>query len=298
VIAATFFLYRAVAAYTHPDYEPFQRYLRFTVLGLSETPSIGLPRMMLNAVAIAGLLSGVTLLARLPRLATGLRWFVWGLIAFALGCLPYYLIEKDSRLEIGHAFRGFGDAWASIGVLVISLLVGLISLVVIMPSHEFGRPRTKLRKQRWFRKGMRPLIVFGAVAIVLLVVAQLLPHSALTKEERSRLPLSEANQIDKAHLNRLDLNLLLWPQGEFRDPGPHGVKTITEILAAHPPVWPVLLSGAAFLYLWWLAALIFDLAFVWQRYIRNSLATDRLMEWQGYKTGKPASDSRNVHASA
>ena len=61
---------------------------------------------------------------------------------------------------------------------------------------------------------------------------------------------------------------------------PDHVKDVTDLLQVHPPVWPVLLSGAFFLYLWWLAALIFDLAFVWQRYIRNSVANDRLKEWQ------------------
>src|SRR5262249_45404501 len=30
------------------------------------------------------------------------------------------------------------------------------------------------------------------------------------------------------------------------------------------PVWPVLLAGAAFLYLWWLAALLLDLFVAWQ----------------------------------
>jgi len=28
-------------------------------------------------------------------------------------------------------------------------------------------------------------------------------------------------------------------------------------------VWPILLGGAAFFYLWWLAALLFDLTLVW-----------------------------------
>ena len=32
-------------------------------------------------------------------------------------------------------------------------------------------------------------------------------------------------------------------------------------------VWPIALSMAAFIYIWWLAALIFDLVFVWHRYI-------------------------------
>jgi hypothetical protein len=42
--------------------------------------------------------------------------------------------------------------------------------------------------------------------------------------------------------------------------------------AEKAPFWPVLLGGAAFLYLWWLSALIFDLVFVWHRYIRGNLA--------------------------
>jgi hypothetical protein len=38
-------------------------------------------------------------------------------------------------------------------------------------------------------------------------------------------------------------------------------------------IWPVLLAGGIFLYLWWLAALIFDLVFIWHRYIRCSTAS-------------------------
>lgn len=40
---------------------------------------------------------------------------------------------------------------------------------------------------------------------------------------------------------------------------------------AHGALWPVLVAGALFLYLWWLAALLFDLTFVWHRYIRMSV---------------------------
>ena len=42
------------------------------------------------------------------------------------------------------------------------------------------------------------------------------------------------------------------------------------------PLWPLLLAGAAFFYLWWLAALVFNLAFVWHRYIRYSVIEDHL----------------------
>jgi hypothetical protein len=42
------------------------------------------------------------------------------------------------------------------------------------------------------------------------------------------------------------------------------------------PAWPAVLGGAAFLYLWWLAILLFDLTFVWHRYIRHSVAVSTL----------------------
>jgi hypothetical protein len=41
-------------------------------------------------------------------------------------------------------------------------------------------------------------------------------------------------------------------------------------------LWPVVLAGAGFLYLWWLAALLFDLVFVWHRYIRGGAAMTAL----------------------
>lgn len=51
------------------------------------------------------------------------------------------------------------------------------------------------------------------------------------------------------------------------------------LLDAHAPVWQVVPAGLAFLYPWWLGILIFDLAFVWHRYIRNSVAVRTLSEW-------------------
>ncbi|MGH8165546.1 MAG: hypothetical protein ACREP1_14560, partial [Rhodanobacteraceae bacterium] len=133
LVVGTYVFYRAAVAYLHPDIDPLQRYLRFNVLGLSEVAAISPPRMALHALAIACLLAGVTLFSRLPRLATGWRWFLWGALAFVLGCLPYYLVEENSRREIGQIFLGFGEAWATRGVFVLAAAVALISLVVLMP---------------------------------------------------------------------------------------------------------------------------------------------------------------------
>jgi hypothetical protein len=46
--------------------------------------------------------------------------------------------------------------------------------------------------------------------------------------------------------------------------------------ASNRPVWPVFLGGLAFLYLWWVAAVAFDLAVVWQHFIRRQAILRRL----------------------
>jgi hypothetical protein len=43
-----------------------------------------------------------------------------------------------------------------------------------------------------------------------------------------------------------------------------------------PSLWPVMLALAAFLYVWWLAILLFDLIFVWHRYVRHEVANQRM----------------------
>jgi hypothetical protein len=279
LFVGTFLLRNAVSS--HPDL--LNLYVRFTVLGLSETAYPSGLETLLSVVGVTGWLVGVTLLARLPRLASGFRWYCWGAIAFLAGCLSYYLLSARPEPKIGQAFRGFGDLWATFDIFLLSLLVGLVSLVVMMPTHKFDRAR----RDRWFRKGMRPLIFFGATTIFLIGVASMLPHSALTAQERANLSRNEVSLIDRAHLNRLDLNVLLWPRGRFENPGLRVVVTVTQLLQSHPSIWPVLLSGAAFLYLWWLAALIFDFGFIWQRYVRNSLALRQLMNWSEYRTNPP-----------
>ena len=55
-----------------------------------------------------------------------------------------------------------------------------------------------------------------------------------------------------------------------------------------PAVWPLVLSGAAFFYLWWLAILVFDLSFIWHRYIRHAVAQDKLVEWAPGKQARKA----------
>jgi hypothetical protein len=63
------------------------------------------------------------------------------------------------------------------------------------------------------------------------------------------------------------------------------------------PLWPVFLATAGFFYLWWLAALIFDLVFVWHVYIRQSKALERIDNLVGLRARtKTTSSDGTAHA--
>ena len=65
-----------------------------------------------------------------------------------------------------------------------------------------------------------------------------------------------------------------------------GILAVAGVVAWHlsqahgqnGPIWPVILALCALLYLWWLAALLFDLTFVWHWYIRHSRVLMRMDE--------------------
>jgi hypothetical protein len=109
------------------------------------------------------------------------------------------------------------------------------------------------------------------------------------------------------------LILVVWAMSRGREPQSYGLKPLLGlgfILVAalvgfqvylntnskHGPLWPLTMATLGFLYLWWLAALIFDLVFVWHLYIHSSGAMTRLggimatpyarKEWEQARVGK------------
>jgi len=56
---------------------------------------------------------------------------------------------------------------------------------------------------------------------------------------------------------------------------------VTRDPAAIGALWPVLIATLAFLYLWWLAALLFDLVFIWHLYVRHARVLRRIDEVLG-----------------
>jgi hypothetical protein len=56
----------------------------------------------------------------------------------------------------------------------------------------------------------------------------------------------------------------------------------------HLEIWPMVLGAVAFFYLWWIATLLFDLVFVWHRFVRHSTTATSIFEicQDGYTPAK------------
>lgn len=111
----------------------------------------------------------------------------------------------------------------------------------------------------------------------------------LKPQERAVLPARTVQLLNKAHLNSEEVRKLIY-DGEALNRGDKRVQDLTVMVTPHAPLWPLLFAAAVFLYLWWLAALVFDLAFVWHRYIRHGVGERRLRQWTATAGGKVAGD--------
>jgi hypothetical protein len=295
LVIGVYLLCKAVANFAYPD-DPLTKYYLITQIGVEPTPTVSREALFLNTLGIAALIAGTTLFARFPRLAAERRWKLAGALAFVAGCVMYVaLISASSRLEIGAIFvwldkwrvdrLGIGTpitdtAIATAGIVLVALAVGVLGCW----GTRRGKQGDEDRRQRWLWKGMRPLILCGACAVALIVGSQLVPQdfaldTRLTADQArqfAQLPQDDREIIKAANFDRKELDQLFKANPDRLE---KRIARVKPFLTARPPVWPVLLAAAGFLYLWWLATLIFDLAFVWQRYVRRSVANERLREW-------------------
>jgi hypothetical protein len=288
-----YLLYKAVIDFVHPDHEALAKYLRFMLLGVQPSQEPLESGLLRNTLGVAALIAGTTLLARFPRLAIGFRWKAAGLIAFGLGSIMYWgLVLRESRHEIGAVFGSLGAHGATVGVWGLAFVVGLIGLAAVHRAKDDRRHR----RERWVLRGMRPLILCGALAIGLLVASQLFPttfgrHIKLTPDQRRMLTPGreqvELELLEEAHFTPVELGYLFNGQANEVYERLRTLERAKAVLVADPPIWPVLLAGAGFLYLWWLATLLFDLAFVWHRYIRNAVANDSMRKWYPFGMAPP-----------
>ncbi|MFN2621608.1 MAG: hypothetical protein ABR611_02075 [Chthoniobacterales bacterium] len=183
-----------------------------TYLSLSEPWRTSARHML----ALASLLAGTTVASRILCLTRHVqwKWVATFVFVFFAGCYAA-LIGGVHLRDPFHPSNAIVGPRMIAGTLVSAAAAIFLTLV-------FDRNKAFLRRWppiRLIARGMRPLLIWGGIATVLLVLKRIGAHSQA-------------------------------PSKSF---------------------WPLLLSGAVFLYLWWLAGVLFDLVFTWQRYIRGAV---------------------------
>src|SRR5262249_17722516 len=132
------------------------------------------------------------------------------------------------------------------------------------------------------RVGLKPLLNTGALVIAAIIATEITHNRSLRRPDDQRnVALEVEKRVDKL-VRRLAANKQLIAADPKKDANTKkfldevradindtaAMISLSEAAPASGPIWPVVLAGAAFLYLWWLAALTFDLSFVWHLYIR------------------------------
>jgi hypothetical protein len=229
---------------------------------------------------------------RVPRFIVGPFWLLVGLLSFLLGSSLYlFIVPIDAQNEFNAPFESVSRVLGNYGPTAIlpllALLAALLGLVVL--SAGLGDCD---RQKRWLFKGMRPLILFGAAAVSFIVFFQLREKTfdefSIPPKYSNNLSEDQKQLIAQSGLTPQELSQVIESKkGDWFET----LKKVQPILVTQPPLWPVILASIAFLYLWWLATLIFDLAFVWHRYIRQSVSNRRLRDWNRYGLD-PAQDDK------
>lgn len=281
LFAGVWIFYRTVSQYITPPSDPLQDYIRYMTLGMPPEDSASILGLARSSLMVTLLVAGTTLLSRFPRLVREWRWFGWGIVAFVTGAAAYGFGMSDASANaIGAVFgEKRGVFTPAVCTIAVALLVGIVGLLAVPKAgwwkkkkkDEKGAPSVPRkghapnRRSRLLLKGMRPLILSGAVVITVLIGFQML------EQKRNRSPLNDKQRESARQtfagtnvLAQLSVDSPIWQAADKR------LQETEKLIKPNPPLWPVVLTGIAFLYLWWLSGLLFDLAFVWQRYVRQA----------------------------
>jgi hypothetical protein len=300
LVLGVFLLYMAVTAFTLPLPERAGEVAR----------NVGALSVVLAGVSVAARIPRLTKSWRW-RLG-GYVVFALSLLAFPflitcesrerLGAPVVVLLGKDHRLV--ETLSAVGDSFlpkCKDNVIPSGGILEVLSLAAV------GLVLVALVSWRWPRLGVVPLIVCGVIIVLGVVVVRMTAyHDYLAKRAYVGRFVVDRSRVSEETLERVSFRLynLYLAEGEPPDfpafvrdndrakklvehlPRAPKDRPADEAAAVHEdddtsadrPLWPVILGGLAFLYLWWVAALTFDLAVVWQHYIRRSAILNRLKE--------------------
>jgi hypothetical protein len=212
---------------------------------------------------------------RTRPVAWAVSWIVPYLLCLGLLFLGVYVLYKVSGKAIGDGSTG-SEIFRNVGAIA-TLLAGMTAFariprltrffpwhliaagifgVSIWAFHAWIEPRVLSNLGLFFAQhfGWEPEKAFIGMVAVIGVIAAV---SAKAMPGTGLKPLVVLNGLAIAAVT---------------------YAIITGPSASDQALWPVILGGSALLYLWWLAALLFDLVFVWHRYIRGGAAMTALKQ--------------------
>lgn len=213
------------------------------------------------------------------------------LVSLALPYLLVFLVHVGAMYALFKGVSGFYETKPKLGAFVPQLVaLGFFFMFVTIAARL---PRlTRSFAARW--PGVLALLILSSCSLLALDSAADFVGRAAAKLVTTSL---SPTHLGRASVAAVGLLVVLAGWAAPRRPrwGRRLILCVGGILMAivvgsnfrdatapDPQLWPAVLGAAGFLYLWWLGILLFDLTFIWHRYIRQSVAIQALSRWSPY----------------
>lgn len=196
-----------------------------------------------NVAGITALLAGMIALARIPRISRAPKLWLYAIGAFVLGAFLYARLVNE-HLHNFHTLRQFQKGHA---------VYRFVPANVTETVHSWGLTSRMV-----------------STVFVIALAACVAGLAAWASRRNLRGWTSGFKGVIRPFFVRAR-PLVITSAGLMLVVIIYGMQ-----YGIGRPLWPLVLASAAFIYLWWLAILIFDLVFVWHRYIRYSVAQNYL----------------------
>jgi hypothetical protein len=281
------------------------------------------PNFVFTVLGVSWLVAGTTVWLRLVRLNRAYDWFWAGFGIYAVFAGGFFWLSSKMDVRAGDSivnelswFEVFtaGRGWSlGHGTLIASFVVSILILVanscfsqglvhnLFRADGETpdGQPMTTGLKFaiwptllaipllgagiHWFATGRFNLLWLIPIGLVSLgFMAWMFLEGIRTKTSaKPRRSRRRSGRGQKPMIWIVGLVLLVF-----------AIANEAMVDAHHGPLWRVIASILIFLYLWWLSSLLFDLAFVWHRYIRGDAARRFLRETVKRESFAPENDPK------
>lgn len=216
----------------------------------------------------------------------GNRWFA----GFTASVFPYALVGALMFLAVYFLYTPVATTLGAeqSSRVTFGNLTGLTLLLAGMTA-AVRIPRVTQSKPWWLGAGLFFLVALGVYPILVAPVTQELINNALAFLALPIVRIYAQNMTLPLLVLLTTVAATVW---SYKKPArgvwpllvPGALVAFAIVVqtlrqdVSETKLWPILLGSAAFLYLWWLATLLFDLSVVWHSYVRWSSAMDAMRQ--------------------